>query len=262
MLQAKLASDAVELRRQLYASLPFTVRLAHFWLKLSFSDAQLLGSVAYATFLGWGVQGMPDIKGQPALEYAAAKGIKGPRDIPKLPRGYGQEFGKIAIGTGRKKLPADLKNSGAMDDITATVIEKLLKGSYSKGGAPVGGPLKSAQAFIVKMVNNEVLDLIRKWKHRRGPALQDEEGKTLDFSSPDEFLEVARELTPAEIDRMFKEIAQLGKDSRGADFIRMRLKGYSQTEIAKELGVSVPAVSQWLKKNKSQIKDIIQRYLA
>jgi len=262
MLQAKLASDAVVLRRQIYASLPFTVRLSHLWLKLAYSDAELLGSLAYATFLGWGIQGMPDIKNMPALEFAKAQGIKGPRNINKLPKGTGADFGRKAIGVALQKLPRELKGAGAMDDIVGTVAEKLIKGTYSKSGAPIGGNLGQAQAFIIMMLKNEARDFVRYWVRHRTAPMQDEEGKTLDFSSPDEFLEVARELTPSEIKRMFAEISQIGRDTRGAEFIKMRLEGYSQTEIAKELGVSVPAVSQWLKRNKSQIRDIIQNYLA
>jgi len=260
-MNQKLASEAAELHRQIYASLPFTVRLAHLWLKLSFSDAELIGRLSYAIFLSLGVQGIPDIKGMPALEFAAKKGIRGPRDMTKVPTGVGQRFGRVAIGSVIKILPSFLRSTDAKDEIVGKVVEKLLKGEYNKPGLS-GVPLKQAENYVIMALKNETRNYLRGQAYRQTTPMVNEEGEFLDFRNPEEFLEIAQDLTPGEIQRMFQELDQVGKGSRGSDYLRLLLEGYSQTDISRQLGVSIPAVTKWLRNNKQTIKGIIHKYLA
>jgi DNA-directed RNA polymerase specialized sigma24 family protein len=112
------------------------------------------------------------------------------------------------------------------------------------------------------MLKNETRNYLRGQTYRQTKPMVNEEGEFLDFRNPEEFLEIAQELTPAEIRRMFNELDQVGKDSRGSAYLKLLLEGYSQTDISRQLGVSVPAVSQWLSNNKQTIKGILHKYLA
>jgi len=254
MQTTRLASQATALSRRIFASLPWGYRLAHLLTKFAVDTQEAFGRFAYAEFLKAGVEGLPDIGGQPALSLRDK--IQGPRAADKLPRGYGRDFGtkvwKVAL--------AKYHNPEIVEDAISRVMMKLVAGDAR---IREGSPLKVAEGFLITAVLNTATDLLRK-KKWESPSLvrRDEEsgGYTeIDITDPGAFKDLEHMLPRSEMMKVMRDLKQV--HDRAPSWVEAQLDGLSNIEIASEWGVSPAAVSQWVKKYEPQIEAVFNKYL-
>lgn len=91
---ACLIETSGTLRRRIWASLPFHIRLADFLSRIAVTTTEAFGKTIYGEFLSRGVvEGMPEIDGKPASEFDVSKKPVANR----LPHNYGKEYGKTVF---------------------------------------------------------------------------------------------------------------------------------------------------------------------
>jgi hypothetical protein len=151
---ARLINTSGSLRRQIWASLPFSLRVADFFSRIAVSTTEAFGKTIYGEFLTRGiVKGMPDIHGKPASEFDITK-----KPIANhLPPGYGREYGKKAFLTLMKQfhLGADATEKVMLDFL----VRFLDRGSR---GLDPGATRQNAEAYVFKSLFREALNFIRK----------------------------------------------------------------------------------------------------
>lgn len=162
---ASLLKSARELRRHLFASLPMRVRLAALILVLANANAEAWGKFFYALFLTKGVKGMPDIRGQDALEWYAAlpdskKQVKIMAD-KLLPPGYGSKFGHSIY----KFALMIAKRPDKVDDELQSLSEYVLKNEL--GGLQEGSSLSRAENYIIHAVQNRTYNILTRQKREQ-----------------------------------------------------------------------------------------------
>ena len=153
---ARLVTASTALRRKIWASLPFRVRLADVFSRLASSGTDAFGKVMFGEFLQRGVVGLPDIHGKPALEMAGGRNITN-----KLPPGYGRAFGKQCF----VMLMGWVHNPEVAEEIMSEFAVDFLE-SGSKH-LREGSSLQEAESYVLRGLKNENLNRLRLHENAR-----------------------------------------------------------------------------------------------
>lgn len=262
-----LAKQAATLRRQIYASLPWGVRLAVFLQKLANGTLDAFGRVVYAEFIKRGVEGLPDIGNEPALSWREKLLASGTRAGDKVPRGYGKDFARKAWNI----MLGQTKNPEMVEELMTLVMERLIKNPTSIKEA---SPLKISEGYVLTMLKNLRVDKVRYDKHRRdisGPSLtvEDESGEdiTLDVKDPDSWKQVAEMLPESELREILKDLERIHPSA--AAFVDLSFQGYTLTEMARGgllphlegEETSTQAVAQWVNRWLPRIQKVVQDHI-
>ena len=154
-----LVDAAQALQRRVYATLPWGYRVAAFLFELRYaSDPEAFGRLAYGVFLMNGVTGLPEAPFVPTNA----------KEIDKLPRGYGQEFGIAARNLARRFFA----DEDRVDELLASLSVALLSNATLHRGI-ARKPLGEARSYVFGMVANLARDMLRSQKVRRHEVLDD-----------------------------------------------------------------------------------------
>lgn len=252
-MQTKLAAEATKLSRTIFASLPWGFRLAHLFEKFAVDTQEAFGRFAYAEFLKAGVEGLPDINGQPALSLRGE--IQGPRAADKLPRGYGKDFGKKVWTFAFHKF----RDMELVEDGISHVMMRMVKGEVQ---VREGSTLKSAENLIVTSVLNATMDALRA-KKRAAPSLMrenDEDGYAeIDIADPHAFKELEQMLPRSEMARLMNDLKSI--QDRAPSWVEAQLDGLTDRELATEWGTTPSYLINWKKRYLEEIHEVIRRHL-
>lgn len=252
----RLASQARQLQRQIYASLPFSHRLAVFYLRVA-SDFGLFGRVMYAEFLRVGVHG--DIMStMPDLDIEVVK-----RDYRKVPLSAATAFGKIVYQRLYKLIKADhdTREEVAQELMTNWMI-RVMDPSDTKAKCRPGIEEKQAFGWVHTVLGR----LAYNWNRDESrdhdamgyanpmPTRETEHGtREIEFADPDVMQALIRDMPRSEWKRLEDELLDVMDTPRDKRLLELKLDGWNNSEIANALGVTDALVGQILKKNKQDI---------
>jgi len=242
-----IAQRARHLSRRIFASLPWGYRLAHLFAVLGADNASTLGRSAYALFLEAAVQGMPDIGGRNALDFAPE--IRGPNDAHKLPPDYGRIFGARLFRALLARFGPEIA-----EEATADTLIKIVRGRVHVRN---GANLSEAEALVSTIALNSARDLAR-GEQRRRKWVQDDDGYP-DIEDPTAFAEMENALSPREMQRVLQELDRI--HPRARSFAEALLDGDSKAEIARSWNVTPSYVSRWLSEHRAELAAVLQRHL-
>lgn len=262
MRQIKLAQEASVLQRRIYASLPWGFRVARFFLRLASDTIDVFGRVVAAEFIKRGVEGMPEINGQPAEAFREKLVKAGSKAGDKLPRNYGRQFAQSAWNMNMSKI----RNPEVIEDAMVTVVEKLLKNPHL---IREGVLLREAQAFVLKMVRNETIDILRMKGRRREDSLTiEDEGEeiNLDPQDPSALKEIEEMLPPSTLREIARDLDRINESA--GTYVNLIFQDYSDREIAEgamlphmDGPVSPQALFNWKKRWMPKIEEVIRKHV-
>jgi len=264
MSQTKLASEARELTRRVYASLPERVRLAHFAVRLIVAEMSPvdIGRLFYAVFAMKGVTDMPEIKSGVTVESLGLDKAKNTNAVlRKIPRGYGTDFGRKVRAFLLKKLSGMPKVTDQQELIEDTISNALMK--LSNPSTKIVGDLKKAENFALTTMWNYVVDYYRRkstWSEGQMDVTED--GATVDFADPGSLSDFIQEMPRVEVRRFIQRLMDTASTDNQRSMINLRLQGYTDAEVARELGLSHNAVGKFFSGPAGQkMRSIIQDYI-
>jgi len=254
-MRSKLASRAAALSERIYTSLPWGYRIAQVLIKLA--DTSDFGPAFYAEFIHKGVSGMDDIDGKDPSEF------RGDRNLAnKLQRKrYGKDFGQKLFATALRKL----KSVEIVEDAITDYFLKLKTGKGMGQNIAEGTPVEKAEGYVITGVLRTGFDIIKK-KNRERPSLvrQDEGGgeTQIDINDPSAFDDFGKLMSMVDFEKAMREVDRLGDDRIGT-WLRLKLKGWKDKEIAEELGFKHATQLGELKRKywAPKIKPIFEKYL-
>lgn len=215
------------------------------------STQEAVGRFVYSKFIQAGVQGLPDIKGTPALEMAAM--MKGPRAESKLPSGYGRNFGEKLYRTLLKKF----RNPELVEEAISNTVVKLVSGQMR---VEEGVELPKAESFVITSAINAAMDLLRSRKRDKADQMpMDDEGVELDMVDPNSFQQIGDMLSPSEMRNMLREISLV--HPKAEEWVTTVLEGGKKIDLAKQWGVSPNAITNWENRYMDKIQDVVKKYL-
>jgi len=243
----RLVKAAEDLRRKVFASLPWGVRLGSTLFNLRFAaDAATFGRLTYGLFHVYGVNGLPRT---PAIPETL-------RQIDKLPANYGLEFGQKA----RRVAGKYLSDADQVDEVLSSTALKLV-GNRTLDGRLKGMWLYEAENYVLKMVQNQALDLLRSDRVRRHDDLTEllhEPGSwdNLDNLIPEHEQEkIKRELEKAVSPWILPDLPL---------YFSLLLAGYSNKTIAENQMLpslrKKPISQQGLASYRNRVKDVLRRH--
>jgi len=155
---ARLTKISSALRRRIWASLPFSLRIADFFSRIALSSAEVFGKAIYGEFLMHGItEGMPDIHGQPASEFDISKKPVANR----LPANYGKAFGQKAY----QILLGKLHNPQVVEDVMSDFLVRFL--ASGSDNLDMGSTRARGESYVLTGLINESYNYIRKIKIKR-----------------------------------------------------------------------------------------------
>ena len=231
---ASLIKTSSALRRQIWASLLFSSRVADFFNRITLSSAEVFGRAIYGEFLMHGIEGMPDIHGQPASEFDISKKPVANR----LPSNYGKEFGQKAY----QILWSKFHNPSMVEDIMSNFLVRFLVSGADN--LDTGTTRARAESYVVTGLINEGYNHIRKIKNKREvsdilPDADSERTHTRDFPVYDE--ESLEELVKSKMPQLAPLLNRIHPDA--SKYVTLSLiEGYSDREIIGDIAHGKPSL--------------------
>lgn len=246
----RLIQASVELKRRVFSSLPWGLRLAHVLLQVRVgSDSTDFGQSMYGLFLLNGVEGMPPPPVMP----------RSVKDFSKL-RGYGHEFGKKAFNFALRLFKADdMKVERAQETLSLTFLKLFSNASLQS--ALKGKTLIHAENYVLSAVRSEAVSLMRKEKLRAHSDIEDM------IQEPASWDNLADIIPRSEQKALLDELEHSVDPTTFPDIVEyfgLLLEGHNTDEIAREQLLpslkDKPMSQQGLRRYEGIIKRVLQRH--
>jgi len=245
--RARLMQAAEALRRTVYASLPWGMRLGALLFNLRFAaDPGTFGNVAYGVFHLLGVEGLPRTPVVP----------KTVREIDRLPNDYGLEFGNRAQNIARKYL----HDQDDVEEVPSMVAMKLLSNESLRKNIK-GKYIRDAQNYVLRAVQNLSVDFLRTQKAHRYEEITDlirEPGSREnlgDLIPEPEQQRIKQELEESVSPRLMPDLPI---------YFDLLLDGFSNKEIAERRLLpsleSRPISQQAMPKYRDKLKNVLRKH--
>jgi len=218
---AQLIRTAAEIRRMIWASLPFWERFAQVMCVLASSSTDAFGTALYGIFLENGVGDMPPINGKPASEWLAKHSAK------RLPPGYGRDFGQKAFLSLMRKY----HKPEIVEDLLSTFIVRFMEkaGQYLKPGTS----LRQAEAYVMRSLYNEGINVLRRKRFELGESaltrVDEEEGPGFLDRSPGQKNDLEDQETVLDASDMKAKLRRIHPSAE--QYLRLLMERYSDVEI-------------------------------
>jgi DNA-directed RNA polymerase specialized sigma24 family protein len=243
--KTRLIEAATALRRTIYRALPWGLRLGGLLFNLRFgADARSFGQLTYGLFHLYGVNGLPRTPFVPETL----------REIDGLPDGYGAEFGQKA----RRVAAKYFGETDQVDEVLSLAALKLLS-NKSVEQSVRGKDVNQAENYVLRLVQNQALDMLRSEKVRRHEEISDI------IEDPKSWQNLGELIPPREIDRLRGELERAVSPTLAPEialYFDLLLDGYSNKQIAEDRLLpslkTKPMTQQALAKYRSKIKDVLR----
>ena len=229
---ARLVEASVTLRRRIWASLPWGVRLAEFFQLGAGEHNEGFTRSIFAGFLLNDVTGMPDINGKPAADFDIHGADIG-RLANRLPKGYGGDFGKrIYI-----KLFSQFRGPTFVEDTMMTYLVHFMESKAAK--IRPGSTLSESKNFVFRSITNEAKNALRSKHRETSDVVFDDDGsKTIDFSVLDETYGASH------LERALRNVSgRLRQVHPDAElYVKLLLEGHRANEIIGDPRLNIPSM--------------------
>jgi hypothetical protein len=233
-----------------YASLPWGYRLAKTFFELKIgSTASDFGRTAYGIFLLSDVTGMPEAPFIP----------KNTRDISRLPKNYGVDFGRRAEVQAMKGAKGNKTDS---EDILAKAWTRLLTETHLKESLK-GKTLKDAEGLVLRMVMTTGFDFAKSKSRQR---IDDVEG-VIEQTSGD-WGDLGELLLESEKKELLKEMEKAVSPRIAPDlplYFQLLMDGVSNKTILEEGMLPSlkdnPVSEVTMYKYRNSIKEVLEKHL-
>lgn len=251
--QHVLHRRAVDLSREIYASLPWGYRIAGLFVVLAGDALDAFGRVAYAEMIRSVVRGMPDTpSGKPAFDLVQDVERRG---ADALPPDYGKPFATRVY----KILLSKFSDPEVAEDAMSQV---LLQVARRKLHIQNGSSLHEAESYIITVALNAARDILRARGRRREESLvreRDDEQATIDVEDPEAFAQLDKLLPASELRVVLRDLGEV--HPRAPEWLQARLQGDSGQEIATDWGTTPSYVSKWQRQYVPAIRRVVEHHL-
>lgn len=211
---ARLIHASSALRRKIWASLPFSVRLADFFAKLAVTTTQAFGETLFAIFAKQGVEDVPNPKGPEA-------------------KAWGFDV--------YRNLMAKFHNPQLVEEVMENFAARFWGES---GKLHPGSSLRDAKNYVLRSVQNETLNMLRK-KHevsdvyvsegeekRHELPIFEDEGEAADSRAKRMFMKM--------LPRVHSKLEAIHPDV--PLYLKLQLEGYTTREIVGDVDHGVKSM--------------------
>jgi len=245
--QTRLIRAAEELHRKVHASLPWGMRLGSLLFNLRYAaDPATFGKFAYGVFQLLGVEGLPRTPFTPSTI----------REIDRLPRDYGNEFGNRAQYIARKYL----RQEDDVEEVLSLVAMKLVSNETLRSNIR-GKNIRDAQNYVLRAVQNLAIDFLRTQKAHRYEEITDL------LHEPGSWENLGDLIPEPEQQRIKKELEESVSPRLMPDlplYFDLLLDGFSNKEIAeRRLLPSLelhPISQQAMAKYRDKLKNVLRKH--
>lgn len=246
----RLIQAASKLQRRIFASMPMSYRIAHviFELRLGGNVSDTLGRLCYGIFLMEGVEGMPDAPFTP----------KSTREIDRLPKDYGKDFGKRLESRAKKFTGGD---PNFTEDILGEMWMKLLT-QNSLRDLVRGKKRQDAENIVDRSLQNSAKDMLKHRAVRRHDNLEEV------IDTPANWDELGEILLDSEREEIIEDLEDAISSKVTPDlplYFKLIMEGYSNSEISEQQMLpslkNNPLSHQTLAKYRNAIRDVLQKHV-
>lgn len=260
--------------RRLFASLPFSVRLAYVFSILAGTDLQALGRALGVIFIKKKVQGLPDIHGKPALDFPISQYELAHKDPSRmLPTNYLDDFASDIRGY----MLATFRSEQLVDvAVSNWLFRFVVEGGWH--GMHEGLHLKpQVRSYVIAALKGEILNEIKKSKRKkRDMGSIDEENSEGDLvfnPSHDETPAKIYEELPTSSMPKVRHVLEHQVHPDAPLYLDLLLEGYTVTEILGDPEGGKPSMlphmrqkpvgyKNWKKTYEPKIKKVLEDFMA
>ncbi len=240
-----------DINRSAHASMPWGYRIAALLVRLAGDSLDAFGRVVSAEMILAAVRGMPDIGGKPAIDWIQDVHRKG-ADV--LPFGTGRPFAA-------KVFKIVLAKFGDPEVAEEAMSHLMLQAARDKLHIANGSDLHSAESYLITSCLNAARDVLRgKQRRREVPLVRErDDDREIDIADPETFRDLDKSISPTDMDRILDAVEEV--HPRARDYLESVLRGDSQAEWARELGVTDAAISKFVRKIRPTLQQALREHL-
>jgi DNA-directed RNA polymerase specialized sigma24 family protein len=246
--QERLITAVQDLRKRVYSSFPWGLRVARLLFEIRYgAEPAAFGRLTYGLFMLYGVLGLPRVDVVP----------KTIRDIDKLPRDFGNEFGFKCRNTAAKYL----RFADEIEELLSSLVVKLIS-SDSVRKALDGEQLHRAESYVLTMIRHSAIEKLRSDKVRRHEDI----AELIEEPSP-HWDQLGHILTEREKDQLSIELEKAVSRRLLPDlplYFQLMMEGYSNAEVAEQRMLpslkEKPISQQALAKYRAKLKEVLERH--
>ena len=246
--KVRLIDATLQLRRKVYGSYPWGYRVGRLLFGIRYAaEPGAFGRLCYGLFSMHGVQGLPRTDVTPSSV----------KEIDKLPREYGREFGFKCRNWAAKYL------HGSDDDIEEllSIVAVRLLTSPSIPKALDGEFVSRAEGYVLTMIKHSALE-----KHRSDKVRKHEDIEKL-IDEPAKWDDLGKLLPEHEREQLAEELEKAVSPRLMPDldlYFQLLCDGFSNKEIAEQRMLpslrEKPMSQQGLAKYRTKIQEVLQRH--
>ena len=244
-----LAKRASDLSRRIYASMPFGLRVANLLVVLAADSLDAFGRVLTAQCILAVVRGLPDVGGKPASDWIQEVHKKGPN---VLPPGTGREFASRVF----KILLVKFSDPEIVQEAMSAVMLQIARGKFHVAN---GSSMHEAQSYTITAALNAARDILRARGRRRETPMTTDHGQEIDIADPEEFRDLENSISEKDMASILSEAERISPRAR--EYLEAVLRGDSQSDWARDLGVTDAAVSKFVRKIRPTLKKVLEDHL-
>jgi DNA-directed RNA polymerase specialized sigma24 family protein len=245
-----LAKRASDLSRKIHASFPWGFKVAGLLLVLAADSLDAFGRVLTAQCILAVVRGLPDVGGKPASDWIQEVHKKGPS---VLPPGTGREFANRVF----RILLAKLSDPEIAQEAMSAVMLRIARGKFHIAN---GVSIHEAQSYTITAALNAARDVLRaRGRRRESPMTTDDDGQQIDIADPEAFRDLEKSITEKDMTQILGEAERVSPRAR--EYLEAILRGDSQSDWARDLGVTDAAVSKFVRKIRPTLKKVLENHL-
>jgi DNA-directed RNA polymerase specialized sigma24 family protein len=247
-----VARRATDLSRRIYASMPWGYRVATLLTVLAADALDTFGRAMSAEMILAAVRGMPDIGGKSSTDWIQDVHRKG---ADTLPSGTGREFAARTYKILLTRFDAEI----AEEAMSAVLLASARKKIHITNGSSA----RDAESYIITACLNAARDLLRARGRRREDSLvrdRDDDGvETTDVTDPEAFRDLEESISRKDMAQILHDAERISPRAR--EYLEVVLRGDSQSDWARELGVTDAAVSKFVRKIRAPLQKMLIEHL-
>jgi DNA-directed RNA polymerase specialized sigma24 family protein len=249
--QHVLSKRASDLSRKIHASFfPWGFKVANLIVVLAGDSLEIFSRVLTGQFVLAGIRELPEIGGKPASDWLQTVHTKGPN---VLPPGTGRELGNRVF----KILLVKFSDPEIAQEAMSAVMLQIARGKFHIAN---GASIHEAQSYTITACLNAGRDILRaRGRRREAPMTRDDDGQEIDIADPEAFRDLEKSISEKDMSQILGDAGRISPRAR--EYLEAILRGDSQSDWARDLGVTDAAVSKFVRKIRPTLQKVLENHL-
>jgi DNA-directed RNA polymerase specialized sigma24 family protein len=144
-----------------------------------------------------------------------------------------------------------------VQEAMSAVMLQIARGKFHIAN---GSSMHEAQSYTITAALNAARDILRaRGRRRETPMTTDNDGQEIDIANPEAFRDLEKSISQKDMAQILGDAERISPRAR--EYLEAILRGDTQSDWARDLGVTDAAVSKFVRKIRPTLKKVLEDHL-